>query len=214
MRQSLKPAGQLAVLLTFAILALASCGFSRPYPLIRAFTLEADIDPSLSSAYPLKKQPLVQVVANGSVASYETRKLIRRVGPNELTEDFYHEFTGLPARILADETARFLDFGPIVQAERVVSIKDPDLVLELFLLSFYGDFTTPAPAAVIEVRYTLTDTKRGDKVLLAKSYRGQSPINTQASDPSSELVSSLEQALSQILSALQNDLEKVLNARR
>jgi ABC-type uncharacterized transport system auxiliary subunit len=205
-----------------ALLIPAGCGISRPYPVIRSFTIEVNAPQAVQTAASSKRL-LMQVVPTGSVSSCETRKLIRKVGPNELAEDFYNEFTGLPARMVADETARFLDSSSIVQAERAVSLKGTDLVLELYLQAFYGDYTSEPPQAVIEVRYTLTDVRRGERILLSKSYRGQSPIALkgdkayqadQKNDSAAQLVSSLGAALENILTELQSNLQKALNAGR
>ncbi|MDR1486974.1 MAG: ABC-type transport auxiliary lipoprotein family protein [Deltaproteobacteria bacterium] len=200
---------------------ICGCGLSQPYPVIRSFTLELQGQQlqaqqmqgqSKRETLSLKK-PFVQVTASGSVASYETRKLIHKVGPNELSEDFYNEFTGMPARMVADETARFLDSGPLAHADRTVSLKGPDYVLELFLQTFHGDYTLPTPQATVEVRFTFTDAKRGEAVLLAKTYRGACPIAAQGDAPS-ELVSALGSALTEILTELQIDLKKAIDGGR
>ncbi|MDR2455931.1 MAG: hypothetical protein LBE49_04980, partial [Deltaproteobacteria bacterium] len=104
---SLSPLRLLAAALLPAVallaLSLPGCGLSQPYPAIRSFTLEAKADP------PSRKRgrsPVLQVTAVGAAAACETRKLVYKIGPNELSEDFYNELTGQPARMAADATAR------------------------------------------------------------------------------------------------------------
>jgi ABC-type uncharacterized transport system auxiliary subunit len=204
-----------ALSLIAAVIGLlaSGCGLSRPYPSIRSFTLEAQSDLKDQVA-PSRKRLLVQVIPNGAAAACETRKLVYKIGPNELSEDFYNEFTGLPARMAADETARFLEAQGVFRTERTETLRGSDLILELFLGAFHGDYTTSPPQAVMEIKYTLTDIRRSPVVLASKTYRAAAELPPAGlGDRPSDLAAGLARALGTILAELSVDLRTTTGGR-
>lgn len=203
----------LAILAALALSALAiGCGLSRPYPAIRSFTLEAAGEPPAKNLP--SRAPVLQVTAVGAAAACETRKLVYKIGPNELTEDFYNELTGQPARMIADATARYLEAAGSFRAERTPTIEGPDYALELFVAAFHGDYVASPPKAVLEIRYTLTDMRR-QRVLSSQTYQASETLESgPGADRPSEQAAGLGRALGSILAKLDADLSAAVRAGR
>ncbi|MDR1296597.1 MAG: hypothetical protein LBO05_04335 [Deltaproteobacteria bacterium] len=204
----------LARLLLPAVLAavlaplLPACGLSRPYPFVRSFSLDPGGGPVMTdkAARPL----LVQVASSGAASQYETKKLVHKIGPNEFREDFYSELVGLPSRLVAEAAAGWLDAGSRrLRAAAGLGAQPPDLLLDLYVVVFQGNYGLPSPAAEIEVRLTLTDQRRRrPPVLLAGTYKASSPLDPAAPDQPAELAAALGRALGKILTDAQTDIER------
>ncbi|MDR2443209.1 MAG: PqiC family protein [Deltaproteobacteria bacterium] len=202
---------ELAFILTFFTLA-SGCGLSRPYPAIRSFTLEADLGIDLSERQLSNKPPLLHVLPVGAAAACETRKLVYKIGPNELSEDFYNEFTGLPARMIADETARILEAQGLFLTERTDTLKNPDYILEIFLNAFHGSFVSNQYLAIMEVKFTLYNVKRSPTVIFTKTYKVEEPLPDSGDRPS-QLASGLGRALGRIIYSLSEDVKALGSVR-
>jgi ABC-type uncharacterized transport system auxiliary subunit len=208
--------------------ALSGCGLSRPYPQIRSFALEALTDLADRNAAALneparhgaarsagvartERRLALQVLPGGAAAAYETRKLVYRIGPSELAEDFYNEFAGQPARMIADETARWLErTNPQFEAARTVGPRGADLALEVFVSAFHADFSVRPPQAEAEIRFSLSDLRGRPKTLWAQTYRGRRPLPEESADRPADQVRGLGLTLGDVLTALDADLRAVL----
>ncbi|MDR1309935.1 MAG: PqiC family protein [Deltaproteobacteria bacterium] len=208
-------AGPLGVAAVLGLLLLSACGLSRPYPAIRSFSLEPPAPDSAPAAAKNRRPLLVQVSPGGAAPQYETAKLIYRIGPNEFRGDFYNELVGLPARLVADRLAAFLDRrSPLVQASQGIGARAPDLSLDVFLLAFHGDYTQSPPLAVVEAKISLTDLRRGrSKGLFSKTYSGQAVLPADPPDRPADQARGLAEALAPILSEALADLERSLRGQ-
>jgi hypothetical protein len=125
-----------------------------------------------------------------------------------MVEDFYSQLTGLPARVTADETARWLEaYGGNIKTQRTSSLKNPDYALDLFLTSFHGDLSQSPSMAIMEMKMTLTKVA-GPVVVIAKTYRAQRPFNFTSPELRPELLAqNLSLALGDILSQFLEDFK-------
>jgi ABC-type uncharacterized transport system auxiliary subunit len=204
----------LAISLVLLAVLLPACGLSRPYPSIRVFSLETDGTPAPAPPK-ARSARLIQVVSGGAAVQFETRKLVHKIGPNEYTEDFYNELVGLPSRLVADATARWLDsasaahnFASLLGAGRI-----PDYTLEIYLTAFDGNFHLSPPRAEAEARITLTEQRRG-RTVFSKTYRGESLLDPNAPDRPAHLAEGLGLALEPIFRDLLADIESAISGSR
>jgi ABC-type uncharacterized transport system auxiliary subunit len=212
-----------------AALLLASCGLSRPSPTVRSFTLTAagpgapDGTPPIGSdrtgltvrsgrSGRAGRIPVVEVAVAGAAPQCETRKMVYRVGPDELSEDYYNEFAGLPARMIAERTADRLEAAGRWRPVRSSAFEEADLLLEIRLEAFHGDLTSEPPAAVLEVRLSLSDLRRR-RPLFSRSYRSVRPLAPDPDRPAA-LAAGLGLALGDVLARLESDLEAAARGPR
>jgi ABC-type uncharacterized transport system auxiliary subunit len=202
----------LPALVLFMLFFTSACGLSRPYPTIRSFAL--DITDNNIIATKIKHPFLVQVTSSGAAPQYETRKMVYKIGQNEFSEDFYNELVGLPSRLVADQLAAYLDKNSTkFRTSQGVYSQNPDLGLDIYLISFHGDYTKNPPQAVVEVKVTLTDQRRSRaRTIMSKSYINQNIIPDN-NDRSAQLAFGLGQALTPILEAIMNDLDQSIKGR-
>ncbi len=192
----------LLAMVVAAALALSAC-LSQPHPVKNQYRLSAE--PEKSATRTDRRTLLVGAVT--VAAGYDNRGLVYRVGPERVEADFYNEFVAPPARLLADQTAQYLD-----QANnRVRVVKTPGLTLAQFGLETYleylhGDFTVDPPRAEIGIRFTLNDLRGSTtRVIFDKTYRRSSPL---AERSPAALVAGLSECLREVLAELNRDIEK------
>jgi ABC-type uncharacterized transport system auxiliary subunit len=212
----------LALILGLVIIFItAACGLSRPYPVIRSFALEIP-SANLNKVGKVKRPLLIQVTSGGASPQYETRKLVYKIGTNEFSDDFYSELVGLPSRLVADQLAAFLDNNSdrFRSTLGLNSSQSPELVLDVYLSAFHGDYTVNPPQAVVEVKVTLTDQRSSrPRNLWSKTYSGQqavaeTAVAEKAVDRPTGLTTSLGLALAPIFEEIKTDLPGALTDRK
>lgn len=193
------------VLLAAATVALTAC-LTKAHPQKNYFALDAR-PPEIQAGQAKRRTLLVGTVA--AAAGYDNRSLVYRIGPDQFDTDFYNEFMAPPARLLADQTAQYLDAAN----RRVRPVKTPGLVLaeyglETYLETIHGDFTVDPPEAVIAIRFTVNDLRRAPAaVLLDKTY---SYSTSMADKTPAGLITALNACLEAILAELNGDIEKLI----
>ncbi|MEO8304041.1 MAG: hypothetical protein ABI724_07970 [Betaproteobacteria bacterium] len=146
-----------AVALFATAAALASCGFSRPSPVKRAFLL----DPTPPAAAAVAKPVSVRVGVVNVAAPFRGKAFVYRDTDLRYDADFYYEFFVAPASMLSEATAKALVAANVFR--RIVPFgavaDDGDYVLDGFVSELYGDTrNASAPEAVLTIAYYLSPT--------------------------------------------------------
>ena len=192
----------MAVMIFF--IPLCAC-LAKPHPQKNTFLLTAEAP--AGPEFPSAKRRTLLVGTVSAAAGFDNRALVYRIGPDQIQEDFYNEFAAPPARLLADQTAQFLDRA----SRHLRVVKTPGLViadygLETYLEEISGDFTTNPPQARLSIRFALSDLRGASaRVLIERTYQCQKPLPGQQPEA---LVTALGECLAEILAELNRDMNK------
>jgi hypothetical protein len=197
---------------------LAACGLgSRPYPLVRTFTL----DPPAPDGIRLGggKSPLSSLIVTAAPppGAYEGKKLVYRLKSRELSADFYNELSAPPARAVADGIAKHLELTePSILVVRSQGAQEPDWVLEIGLLDIYGDLTKEPMTAELTVTATLSDLRRSARrPVFARDFMKSLPAVQGPEETMAEaLVRAYSEEVSQIAEELRPEIRRALLGRR
>jgi ABC-type uncharacterized transport system auxiliary subunit len=198
---------------------LSSCGLSsRPYPLVRTFSLEI---PSVGDSPEISlKKPLATVLVTSSPppAAYESKKVVYKLSATEFSQDYYSEFQTPPARAIADGFSKYLDFSnERYNFVRTQGVKPPEYVLEIRLTDFYGDLSQGPLTADIALSITLNDLRPANpKLLFVRNYVKRIPVreDLSESDRVTGLIGAFVQGLGEIATELDGELLKYLGLGR
>lgn len=142
--------------------------------------------------------------------AFASRNLVYRLGEFQYEPDYYRQFMIAPATMITEETRHWLaDSGLFKQVLPPGSQVAPTYTLQGLITALYGDFTDKAaPAAVMRIRFFLTQHKSGgDIVVFSQSYRMATPLSGRTS---LELIDAFSKDLAEILTRLEADLTKSL----
>ena len=138
----------------FAALAVFVAGLvacSRPAPVKGTFVLEPPLPPAVA-----KPQPDSARIGSVTVgAAFRGRQFVFREADLKYETDYYNEFLVAPAANIGEAVARALTAAKVFSA--VVpggTTADPNLTLDVFVGSLYGDGRTmdkPAPGLDLEL---------------------------------------------------------------
>jgi cholesterol transport system auxiliary component len=139
---------------------------------------------------------------------FASRSFVYRKGASRYQADFYHEFLVSPASLAQEEVVRWLSASGIFSAVSSSSGPlPPDYMLQGQIIDLYGDFRSQQPYAVLEIAFLLLDHRGPSSILLNRSYRSETPLNSTSSDA---LVDAWNTSLSGILENLEKDLGNIV----
>ncbi|MCJ2163091.1 MULTISPECIES: ABC-type transport auxiliary lipoprotein family protein [unclassified Pseudodesulfovibrio] len=136
---------------------------------------------------------------------YNTRELVYRGPEGRIDSDFYNMFFVTPGNMLTTELRTWLrDSGLFSHIIEPGSMIVPDLTLEGVVNALYGDYSGPAPTAVVEMQFFAVDESTAENVIVfSNTYSKRIPIAEP--DPQS-LVQAMTQGVQAIFTELENDL--------
>jgi ABC-type uncharacterized transport system auxiliary subunit len=207
----------IAAFLSFVL--IASCSLtSRPYPMVRTFSLELPLPDGQSANIGTKKPTFTFLVtATPPPAAYETKKLIYKLSATEFTQDFYSEFYTPPTRAIADSIARYLDFtSQNYYFVRSQGVKLPDFALEIQLMDFHGDLSQGDLKAQITLSITLNDLRPSNpRLIFTRNYVKSIKADVTSEENRNEaLVQAFIVGLNEIVTELYVDIRSSINASR
>lgn len=188
------------------LLMLTAC-LAQPHPDKNLFGLSLETAQTQTQTKAGRRTVLLATVTAAS--GYENRSMVYKVGPDQFKVDFYNEFIAPPTRLLADQTAQFLNRA----SARLRVVKTPGLALadyglETYLEHLHGDFTGPAPQADLAIRFTLNDLRGASpRVVLDRTYRQTRPL---AENSPAALALAMSECLGGILEELNMDMNKAV----
>jgi cholesterol transport system auxiliary component len=162
-------------------LVLAGCGQSavanRKYYLLD--TVRQAPPASFHSPATLRVRPF------GVDQAFAGKALVYRVAAFRYEPDFYDQFLVAPGVMVMEKTRDWLADSGLFQ--RVYSAHGPEeatYVLEGNVIEMYGDFrNVSAPQAIMEIRFYLQARPDADEaVVLARTYRAETPIAERTAD--------------------------------
>lgn len=138
---------------------------------------------------------------------YNTRELIYREDEGRVESDYYNMFFVTPGDMLTTELRKWLRgsnlFSHIIEPGSMVV---PGLTLEGVVNSLYGDYTTDAPAAVVEMQFFVVDESTARNVIVfSADYTQRVPI---AQPDPAALVQAMTLGVETIFTNLEADLAK------
>lgn len=187
-----------------AALLLSAC-LAQPHPDKTVFGL--NLEPAEVQTRAMAGRRTVLLATVTAASGYENRSLVYKVGPDQFKVDFYNEFLAPPARLLADQTAQYLDR----ESARFRLVKTPGLALadyglETYLEHIHGDYSGPVPQADLAIRFTLNDLRgQAPRVVLDRTFQRSRPL---AENSPSALAAALRECLAEILNELNQDMNK------
>lgn len=136
---------------------------------------------------------------------YNTRELVYREAEGRIESDYYNMFFVTPGDMLTTELRKWLrETGLFAHVIEPGSMVVPGLTLEGMVNSLYGDYTTDAPAAVVEMQFFVVDESSARNVIVfSGDYAQRIPISQP--DPT-ELVKAMTKGVQAIFTELENDL--------
>jgi len=136
---------------------------------------------------------------------YNTRELIYRETGGRIESDFYNMFFVTPGNMLTTELRRWLQgsglFNHIIEPGSMVV---PDLTLEGVVNALYGDYSTDAPVAVVEMQFFVVDESTAENsIIYSNTYVQRIPLKQ--ADPQ-QLVQAMTNGVQTIFTNLEKDL--------
>jgi uncharacterized lipoprotein YmbA len=142
--------------------------------------------------------------------AFAGQSLVYRVAASRYEPDFYDQFLIPPGVMIMEKAREWLaDSGLFQRVSSAPGPRETTYVLEANVIEMYGDFRNlSAPQAIMEIRFYLqARPDAAETVVLAKTYRAETPIAERTADA---VVAALSMDLADILGQLEADLEKVL----
>ena len=136
---------------------------------------------------------------------YNTRELVYREAGGRIDSDFYNMFFVTPDNMITTELRSWLGasnlFAHIIEPGSMVV---PNLTLEGVLNSLYGDYSTDAPVAVVEMQFFIVDESTQDNsIVFSNTYIQRIPMSQ--ADPQ-QLVQAMTKGVQTIFTDLEKDL--------
>jgi len=198
-----RPLRRLTLLLAVILpLLLASCGINQPAPVKQTYLLQVAPPSNRANAAP---KPVSLKVSSVSVgAPFRGRSIVFREAEFRYQSDFYDEYFIPPSAMLADAVATWLGSARIFREVLPTgSGAQADYLLEGFTGALYADIRDAAkPAAVLEIKFLLTDASSG-AVVWNHDYAQRVTMANASADA---FASAMNQALSQLLTELGGEL--------
>ncbi|MDR2460339.1 MAG: hypothetical protein LBE38_06100 [Deltaproteobacteria bacterium] len=206
--------------LALILLFFSACGLSsKPYPLVRTFTLDLpmpqDTNPITESTKP---RATIMILTAPPPAAYESKKMVYKMASQELAADFYNEYYAPPTRAVADSFAKYLEYNNRhYHFIRSQGVSPPDYALEITVLDFYGDRTIPDTLiAHIALSITLTDLRgTNSRLVFTRNYIREVPAGApiDANSRPAALAKAMVTGLSEIMGELEAELRTSLRGR-
>ncbi len=166
--------------------------------------------PEREAGEPGTRRDMVLKVRRLSVSDlYNTRELVYREPGGRVESDYYNMFFVTPGDMLTQELRTWLRetglFSHIIEpGSMVVS----GLTLEGVVNALYGDYTTDAPAAVVEMQFFVVDeSTAANDIVFSADYRRRVPI---AEPDPAALVQAMTTGVEAIFADLETDLAKAM----
>jgi cholesterol transport system auxiliary component len=195
---------RLAALLGSLLLTcfIAACGINQPAPVKQTYLLQA-----VAPASPLSATPKAASIKIGSVAvgaPFRGRSLVFREAEFRYQSDFYNEYFIAPSAMLGDAVASWLGSAKVFrEVLPTASSASADYILEGFVGALYADVRDRTkPAAVLEIKFLLTDAGSGSVVWNRDFARRVAMSN----DSADAFASAMNQALGELLKDLGTEL--------
>jgi cholesterol transport system auxiliary component len=191
------------VLSCVAVLALSSCGLSRPAVERADYYLFAprpgdtvrSSQPAALKIRPLRAAPL-----------YEGKGFVYRVADDRILRDFYNEFAENPESMITAMLVSWLRAAQLFTTvvEPALQIDTP-YTLDGTIITLYGDFRpTVESAAVVEIQfYVVRSGAPRRELLLDRVFKERIGLSDRTP---AALVGGYSKALQRIFSALENEL--------
>lgn len=146
--------------LGLATLLLAACGFNRPTVERQSFVLA----PLRATAAAPATGPSVKLGGVEVAPPFDGRGFVYRREGQRFESDFYNEFAAAPAELLGQATATWLRrsglFAAVIESRLAGGA---DLRIDTAVSALYVDFTDEGPAAVLAVRWRITEEGRATR---------------------------------------------------
>ncbi len=183
------------------LLLLTGGCLSRPNlaPSLYALNSPANVD--------LKKDgPVLALKAVTVSPLFEGKYLVYRLDDNRYEKDPFAEFMVAPARLVAASAqAHLRNAGMFREVLDNSSVLTPNLRLEIEVSELYGDFrNAPTPTAVISLKFLAFEPGQGNRVLVEKTYRRQTPLKASTA---AAVVAGLSQGMAEIMAEFSQDLK-------
>ncbi len=166
--------------------------------------------PAEASAAEGAEAPLLQVNKAYVAAPFHEKSFVYRIGKNQYSTDYYHEFLVSPAQMVTQLAVDWLrKSGTWAKVHHSGEAVTASRALDLNLLELYGDYQEAAsPRAVVRLRVTLWAVNGEDgsqTSLLEKEYSAR--VDVADREPGS-LVGGFNEGLKQVLGKMAADLQK------
>ena len=140
---------------------------------------------------------------------YDGREIVYNFGGGRYEADFYNQFFIQPADMLTQNLREWMEASHIyAHAVDPSSLAASDHILEGIVNSLYGDDSSGAPKAVVEMQFYLLDGASGGRtILFSRSYREEVPLE---SNSAAALVQGMDAGVADIYGKLEADLRVAL----
>jgi len=193
------------ILLALAALLAVGCARLSHEPVDKRYY---QITPERTAARAAADKGTVLKVRRLSVSDlYSTRELVYRESQGRVESDYYNMFFVTPGDMLTQELRKWLRgsglFSHVIEPGSMVV---PGLTLEGVVNALYGDYTTDAPAAVVEMQFFMVDeSTAGNVIVFSADYTQRVPVSEPAP---AELVKAMTRGVETIFTNLETDLAK------
>lgn len=183
------------------LLLLAGGCLSRPNLAPSLYALNTPANVSLKSDGPVLGLKMVTVSP-----LFEGKYLVYRLDDNRYEKDPFAEFMVAPTRLVAASAqAHLRNSGMFREVLESSSVLTPNQRLEIEVCELYGDFrNAQAPGAVISLKFLAFEPGQGNRVLVEKTYRRQTPLKASTA---AAVVAGLSQGMAEIMAEFSQDLK-------